>query len=77
MFSHKQCLLIETCSAGSVVRGIFLYTLQEALCVYSIFLSASQSSGARSIPSNARAHTFVCGQAVTMDSCEPWRASQA
>ena len=38
---------------------------------------ASQSSGVTSIPSNAIAHTFASGLAVTMDSCAPWCASQA
>ena len=38
---------------------------------------ASQSSRVTSIPSNAIAHTFASGLAVTMDSCAPWCASQA
>ena len=49
-------------------------------CVFmqnSISSRASQSSGVRSIPSNAIARTFFSGLAVTMDSCAPCCASQA
>ena len=55
-------------------------TLLRRHCVFmmnSISSRVSQSSGVRSIPSNAIAHTFVSGLAVTMDSCAPWCASQA
>ena len=54
--------------------------LEEALRIcaeFFISLRASQSSGVTCIPSNAIAHTFVSGLAVTMDSCAPWCASQA
>ena len=52
-------------------------TLEDALLVYVEFHSLeAQSSGTRSIPSNAAAYTFVGGLAVTMDFCAPWCASQ-
>ena len=56
--------------------------LEEALRINAEFhilkgQSVEWSKELRSIPSNANAHTFVSGLAVTMDSCALWCASQA
>ena len=61
----------------TINMGVPLLTRHCVVIQNSISSRASQSSGARSIPSNAIAHTFVSGLAVTMDSCAPWCASQA